>query len=75
MARAPIGSVSLPSIILRRYSARECLNARPRGRAWANPVSTHFQPTYVCGLAEPGTTRIRKNRVKCGRAQTEFNPG
>ena len=40
---------------------------------------TQFRPTFnphtYVGWLNPGTTRIRKNRVKCGRAQTEFNPG
>ena len=43
MARAPIGSVRLPSIILRQYSTRERLK---RPSVWppvADPLSTHMR--------------------------------
>ena len=46
-------------------------SARTRGGAKANPV----QPTYVCGLAQPGFAKTGSLQIECGRDLSEFNLG
>ena len=48
-------------------------------RAILDPVSTHFEPTYVCGLAEPGFNPVSQKvgwvRTHNIRVQSGLNPG
>ena len=48
-------------------------------RTILDPVSTHFEPTYVCGLAEPGFNPVSPKvgwvRTRNIRVQSRLNPG
>ena len=77
MQQSKIAFIALAREILSLSLALECSGNVSSAYTWRcqdEPSFNPLQPTYVCGL-NPGSTRIRQNRVECGRAQPGLNPG
>ena len=79
LARELLDKVSL-SLALERSG--NVSSVRTRGGAKANPVSTQFNPHTYVGWRNPGSTRIRQNRISADRVrmrsirvQPGLNPG
>ena len=64
----------LSATALEKYSW--CMRTK---RAILDPVSTRFEPTYVCGLAEPGLNPVSQKvgwvRTRNILVQSGLNPG
>ena len=46
-------------------------STRTHGGAKAKPVSTQFNPHMYVGWLNPGSTRIRQNRISADRVRTQ----
>ena len=68
LARELLDKVSL-SLALERSG--NVSSARTRGGAKANPVSTQFNPHKYVGWLNPGSTRIRQNRISADHASAD----
>ena len=74
MQQSMVAFIALARELLDKVSLLErsgnVSSARTRGGAKANPVSTQFNPHTYVGWLNPGSTRIRQNRISADRVRT-----